>query len=735
MKTFRLSFYLFILLIGGMTLFSCSKDDPGEPGGATEEPGTENPEEPGEDEDIVLGKNTVTITPGLVEHVVAPVTDMQIVLDNAVKESDLPEAGQILLNMDQSETFPYGFLGKVSKVVRTDNGYTIEAEKVYLDEAFDKLYVKGEMEVVLPDDSRANKWTVDVSNYTDGDYKGVSFGLTVSNLRNCSKDSYVGITLGIGFVFEYIVDINNQIKKPYASFSLKKKFSVTPQWHIEYSRKSNSELYKTRLGSLELFPKLGATGIANCIFHPQLVFSYVVEASGTVSIDTDMNFVSEGVTGLMYKDRNWELGSRCIKDNELTTQSAKFSLDGSVFSGLECALEARLFSEKIASLSIPFKIGGKVSAKVSSEVVASTDYETLSDLEVTFGVPNLSAEASVDLFADENPIDIVFPEVNLLEKKLHLFPAFEDMNAERSADNKTRAEVSAEVKQDLLMPVTVDYRLYDEEGVRLPVEQQWVSYFKEKDMAYPLQKTLTGLSPSKKYLVSPVVKLPVFGEIPAKPVVEIEAEEIEVMTEGHYFNDVSLTFIGSFAPELLADHSITEYGICYDTAGNPTLNSMTLVAGGHEAGQFQATIIAENDVTYYYRAYMFADGVLYYGDIRQAKLQKDDLLVGEWELVDYKEVGDLSGGHGWCYGDLTLTENGTFTTTLESFSPTSGHWFRVESPYPNSFLIQYDSDGEELGLGFIIQELTETTLCIYSFTSESEEGQTFFGVYLYYVRK
>ena len=141
MKASRFSFYLFMLLLSGMTILSCSKDDPVEPDGGTEEPGIEEPEEPAGDEEMVLGEQTILITPELISHVSTPVTGMQIVLDNSIDEAELPKEGEILLNIERSDLFPHGFLGKVSQVNKAADGYVIDTEKAYLDEAFDKLYV------------------------------------------------------------------------------------------------------------------------------------------------------------------------------------------------------------------------------------------------------------------------------------------------------------------------------------------------------------------------------------------------------------------------------------------------------------------------------------------------------------------------------------------------------------------------------------------------------------------
>lgn len=116
--------------------------------------------------------------------------------------------------------------------------------------------------------------------------------------------------------------------------------------------------------------------------------------------------------------------------------------------------------------------------------------------------------------------------------------------------------------------------------------------------------------------------------------------------------------------------------------------------------------------------------------------ESKDLLIGEWELVNFREEGSPTTP-GWNYGDFIIRADGTFSTPIEYVTPTTGRWYRTDDYQPNSFVIYYEYDGETLGLGFIILELTETTLRLYSFTEENEggEGQPYKGVYLDYVRK
>lgn len=326
---------------------------------------------------------------------------------------------------------------------------------------------------------------------------------------------------------------------------------------------------------------------------------------------------------------------------------------------------------------------------------------------------------------------LTFP---LLSHEYSLFPRFDDLKAQRTATDKTQAVITSNVVNDLIVPVEVDYQLYNKDEVKLPIENNWTFYYRAEDMVNPFMKMISGLATDETYYIRPKLNMPIFGEIEASPSVEIEPE-ISVTTEHYLSQGESLTLLGSFDPALQADCNITEYGICYDTSGNPTLYGTHNAASGNDEGLFQTTIIAEDDVTYYYRAYLIADGQIYYGEVKEAKKEKNDSLIGEWKLVGYSEVGDLSGGHGWKYGDFSIRADGTFTTSIIPWlPPMTGRWYRVDS---NKFVIYYDFEGETLGIGFIIENVTETTLRLYSETAENEGGeeQDFFGVHLDYVKQ
>ena len=722
MKASRFSFYLFMLLLSGMTILSCSKDDPVEPDGGTEEPGIEEPEEPAGDEEMVLGEQTILITPELISHVSTPVTGMQIVLDNSIDEAELPKEGEILLNIERSETFPYGFLGKVSQVSKIADGYVIDTEKAYLDEAFDKLYVEGEMEVTsfdipMESDSRveigngSTSINLELDDYVEAECKGKRLSFTLSS----GKESSISFSTGIAFNFVCKIDIDKEKHSPILEMTLKS------AWNGSTAFDFSTEDPKPKIQPLinfSLVPKATLPGaLIQVLLRPHIRISAIAQPQGRMNFNLSNSSTLVSSFSFNYKDGIPTIEPKIETADFMRLSSARFELDGGLFVGLQCDFIAYAFSEKIASISIPFSIGPRVSAKFSYDMVQSTPYDALADSKISFEYLHYSLTARCSLFKllkqgegfSEDYIQFQSLEGYLGldgKKDIGILPKFNDMTAERIKSDKTQAVVASTITNDLILPIEVDYQLYDENEDKVSVEKDWKVYQKEEEMNNPFMKTISDLDTDKKYIVRPIINMPIFGEIEASPSVEIEPE-ISVTTEHYLSQGESLTLLGSFDPALQADCNITEYGICYDTSGNPTLYGTHNAASGNDEGLFQTTIIAEDDVTYYYRAYLIADGQIYYGEVKEAKKEKNDSIIGYWKLKStHSETIGADHPHddpGWTWGDLLIKADGTFLTG----DPTLyGNWGYSSG----SLLLEYEDEGEMLNFYFRINQLDEQIL-------------------------
>ena len=733
MKTSRFSFYLFMLLLSGMTLFSCSKDDPVESGEGTEEPGKEEPEEPAEDEEMVLGEQTIMLTPELIDHVSTPVTGMQIVLDNSIGEAELPKEGEILLNIERSDLFPYGFLGKVSQVSKTAEGYVIDTEKAYLDEAFDKLYVEGEMEVTSFDLPSASDSRVEIGDgstsidlklddYVEAGCNGKRLSFTLS-----SKESFISFSTGIAFNFVCKIDIDKEKHSPILEMTLKSAWNGSTTF--DFSTK-NPKSKTQPLVNFSLVPKATLPGaLIQVLLRPHIRISAIAQPQGKMNFDITNSSTLISSFTFNYKDGVPTIEPKVETADFMRLSSERFELNGGLFAGLQCDFIAYAFSEKIASISIPFSIGPRVSAKFSYDIVQSTPYDALADTKLSFEYLHYSLTARCSLFKLLKPgagFTEDYIQFRSLEgylgldgkKEIGIFPKFNDMTAERVKSDKTQAVIASTVTNDLIVPVKIDYQLYDEDENKISVEKDWATYHWEEEMNNPFMKTISDLDTDKKYIVRPIINMPIFGEIEAEPSVEIEPE-IGVITESYMSQDESLILMGSFDPALQADCNITEYGICYDTSGNPTLYGSHNVADGHNEGLFQTAIIAEDDITYYYRAYLIADGQIYYGEVKEAKKEKNDLIVGYWKFVStYSVTTGADHSHiddpGWTWGDLLIMENGAYQTG----DPTLyGNWL-----YNGEYLLlEYKDEGEMLNFYFKTTQLDENILDVVMTVYNDEE--------------
>ena len=731
MKTSRFSFYLFMLLLSGMTMFSCSKDNPVESDEGTEEPGTEEPEEPAEDEEVaVLNENAFVLTEDILNYVENDVvTEHSIKLSNAIPESELPKVGQVIVCGVDSEKFPYGFMGKVEQVLSSGGSYEVQTVPASLTEAFDELSINQDLEFEVEADEETRASFI-VTPYTDAEgFKGASLnlgGLSVGDKLNGKINGSIGFGFKANFLFEY----KGILPSVGLTVDAKEICNLTSSLSGKLSGKFlnipipiNAKSIKIPIKAIKKVPDARAIQVVPIVIYivigPSVEVSFVGEGEGVVETETSLSGTSSVIrTEIFYKNGILnKVGCGILSDESFDLGMTKLNMNGNLWLGLRVAFKLSPEWAKDTDLfSISTDVGPSLEAKIKE--IGSPDFyeinkdETLDLAGHWKGKWEANFTSLVKKEKEEvDTVNILKHEAEIFdipfgERQYPLFPKFTNMEAKRSSQEKTEAIVTSAVVNDLPYSVNIDYRLYDEDGIELPVEKAWKVYQKEEEMNNPFMKTISDLDMDKKYIVRPIIDMPIFGEIEASPSVEIEPE-ISVTTEHYLSQGESLTLLGSFDPALQADCNITEYGICYDTSGNPTLYGTHNAASGNDEGLFQTTIIAEDDVTYYYRAYLIADGQIYYGEVKEAKKEKNDSIIGYWKLKStHSETIGADHPHddpGWTWGDLLIKADGTFLTG----DPTLyGNWGYSSG----SLLLEYEDEGEMLNFYFRINQLDEQIL-------------------------
>ena len=129
MKVFqRLVSKLLCLLLCTMVISCSDKSDPVAP-----EPNPE-PEPTPVEKEYELADNVIELEGDLLENV-SSVKGDTLVYESGTPANELPKVGDIVLVTQSTDVFPYGFLGKVTKI-SNDGNINVITEAAALDEAF-----------------------------------------------------------------------------------------------------------------------------------------------------------------------------------------------------------------------------------------------------------------------------------------------------------------------------------------------------------------------------------------------------------------------------------------------------------------------------------------------------------------------------------------------------------------------------------------------------------------------
>lgn len=117
-------------------------------------------------ESYVLNKNTQMITDDQLKYVSPSPEDPTTLIYSADLSNNVPKVGNVLW-APVSDTFPYGFLGKVSEVSKSKDGSAqVKTVTAPLSEAFDELYVDEIVEFIPQEGQRG----LVSRGYVEGDF-------------------------------------------------------------------------------------------------------------------------------------------------------------------------------------------------------------------------------------------------------------------------------------------------------------------------------------------------------------------------------------------------------------------------------------------------------------------------------------------------------------------------------------------------------------------------------------
>lgn len=467
MKVFqRLVSKLLYLLLCTMVVSCSDKSDPVAP-----EPNPE-PEPTPVEKEYELADNVIELEGDLLENV-SSVKGDTLVYDSGTPANELPKVGDIVLVTQSTDVFPYGFLGKVTKI-SNDGNVNVITEAAALDEAFVYLDVEGTYELEPTDSQERSRASIENTESYNINHK-----ISVEISRYISGTVELGINAKLGFKF-YIDKRNGKnIRSGYVDVDLENYIGLGAS--LAYGEKDEDE-GKDEAKQLGNGLKLGKIVVGAILIEP------VLQPYIKPKLEGSAKFTWSGETRNVRRIRMNFDGDKWSM-SPMETDKAEFDFDaspdiemnGSAFLGPGLALEFRLYGNKNLKVALNAQAGIEASGEMSLATNKEKVYETLQEAKLSLALKGgVGLEASAKVFFIKLKWEHMFEKV-WSQWDWYLFPSFSN---DTIAYTNGEISASTDLGRDLLWKQNVGLALYkgDERiEVSEPVEYKFESDFKERN--------------------------------------------------------------------------------------------------------------------------------------------------------------------------------------------------------------------------------------------------------------
>ena len=599
----------------------------------------------------------------------------------------LPKVGSVLLYSEITEKFPAGFLGKVTSVDETNEGYAVHTEAAALDEAFDKLDIDKEFDLFsyIPDDV-LSQYGIKKNMQTKVDVPvRLTFPLNVS-MGFPAKEPFAMAGATGSFTMDsnmrFITDIDGKEQSNYLKIELDNHVSKSLTYSLSFTKGFEfpddvRKVYDLLIVELYRMVPIPAGPI---IISPKVIAGLSGSARGTGSVSFQINSTQESVSSIEIKDNNIYIHNPTNED-EIPQQSRDLliNLKGAVGVGPKIGVVFDFFTVAMKgtielSASLMMEMALEYQYDVSN-AANGTFYSLVKDSKVAF-TPyiELKGAASVDLFSTIKDSLELSPQFAFFTDEEYIVPSMENISINDS-DESVITNISYEVIHNTLWPFEYGLKIYDEYGSelysQLYMRYNMVAFTYPQNLKEPLTFTFANLEEGKKYIAKPFFTF-LGNEIVTDISKEFMLEEDEEEEEEKPQPGGTLTVISVNATDitknsatlsgLIPDAKLDgtyEYGFMYGTSETLTAETATIVPVTtiQDNGSFSADISAlTENTTYYWRAYVCdANGKYTYGDVKsfvttndsQGQMSERDILIAFYHSA---------GGENWNYAGNWCTD-------------------------------------------------------------------------------
>lgn len=467
MKTLK---YLILFLISVICVSSCTKDDDNKMGGDPQRPETPVEVETLPD-GVEVGEQTIQLNNIQLDNVIAvDEENSTLTFSSFIPQEYIPQMNDIILQFSPTEELPYGFLGKVSNIMKSGDKIIVETDVPALSEAFDKLEIDYDMSDVAVR-TRSEFATEDRIDFDEDHFLRYTRKLSLDE-PNVSCEVGLGVRISTSTYIDKEKNIDNQEYE----IGLKADAELKYEYELEGEKSITRDLGK---GFNFRLPYASPAIMGN------VQFSWISEASGKFNFSNTVKASVCRFYGVNKIGNNISTSERIgVTDSSMKVGfEPELKFEGEMFSGLGVNIELRLFGRKELTIGVGSKIGPQVSTEVDLLVDKDNLYEQYNDTAVELkGVVQSTAFAQAKLFNIEAEWSKPFGDGWVFwDATRYIFPSFKNPKIVRVGN---RADCSVELDRNILFKGEVGIGQY--KGEEVVSHSEPIEYYNSEDFQNPL---------------------------------------------------------------------------------------------------------------------------------------------------------------------------------------------------------------------------------------------------------
>lgn len=429
-----------------------------------------------------------------------------------------PKKGNIVVSEAGCTVFENGIIGTVVSIKESEEGFVYQCEKATLDDVYDQIVFCENTET-----SSEQVRSVSASgSRAKGDLPRINVGSELWNFSFENEWENSGTTLkvegtGRGYCRLLICKLADKKNPLFAKFCISNNVLSTMKLNANSQADISPDPYqigRTIKGGRISFPN----PLLRFIWlEPQVrLFSYF-EESGNADLDFTAHLNRQDEVVLIYSDGEWKASQSA--NNQFGVDVASLKLNGQAEIGLMPEIKLSL-NGSATGIGVTGRFGVKQTAELKFDAVDYFDtgtYEALKDSKTeTYQTQSVSLFAESGLFSKETDrYSLKLRDADRLLMSSYLFPTFEE---NFQYENGSEHSVSITANRDLLLPVTLNMAVYDEQDNLIQRSHDNDPYDgKNSGFTYAFK----DLPKEKKLKAYPLVKLGDI-EVRATPAIDID---------------------------------------------------------------------------------------------------------------------------------------------------------------------------------------------------------------------